>query len=259
MSAPIVCLHGFLGSPGAFGPVLAACKTRPRARVSWLPGHGPAPIPPGERWRDAVAAVADDILEPAILVGYSMGGRLALGVAAAFPERVRALVLVSADWGIADAEERVRRAAIDERRALDVERRGLPAFVADWEKEPIFATQSPEQIVGQRETRALHAGRSIAWALRALGPSAMPDYRGALLDLPAPVHYLAGALDVRYADRAREIAAARGPAMVRVVPGAGHNLLIEAPGQVAAAIDAAVESSLQSPNRRNEHIAGEEP
>jgi 2-succinyl-6-hydroxy-2,4-cyclohexadiene-1-carboxylate synthase len=255
VTAPVVCLHGFLGSPDAFAPVIAACKTRPQARAPWLPGHGPAPIPAGERWHDAVAAIAAELTAPAILVGYSMGGRLALGVTVAFPERVRALVLVSADWGIADPDARARRAATDASRAADVERRGLAAFVADWEREPIFGTQSPEQIARQRETRVLHDARAIAWALRALSPAAMPDHGAALFGLPIPVHYLAGARDARYAARAGEIAAAHGPGRVRIVPEAGHNLLIEAPAQVAAAIDAANVTSFQS----HEHIVGEEP
>ena len=84
------------------------------------------------------------------VVGYSMGGRVALHLALGAPERVAALVLESASPGIADAAQRAARVKSDEALADDIERLGIEAFVDRWEAQPLFASQSRLAAAGNR-------------------------------------------------------------------------------------------------------------
>ncbi len=113
-----------------------------------LIGHGAsdAPVEPG-RYRMArcvadLVQVLDTLeVEQVALLGYSMGGRVALQLTSTASERVARLVLESASPGIADPAERHRRAEADDALAKALERDGLPAFVDRWAQQPLFASQ----------------------------------------------------------------------------------------------------------------------
>src|SRR5437660_8932491 len=106
MAPPIVLLHGFTNTGASWDPVIAALGERYRSIAPDIRGHGSAsdarPVTL-EAVIEDVASVADDEFE---LVGYSMGGRIALHVALALPERVTRLVLISASPGLASPRER---------------------------------------------------------------------------------------------------------------------------------------------------------
>lgn len=96
-----VFLHGLGSAATPFAPVFARMTRRVRRVIAPdYPGHGFS-APPTEpltptRLFEAVAAALDAVLdEPAVVVGNSLGGALALQYALARPERVRALVLLS--------------------------------------------------------------------------------------------------------------------------------------------------------------------
>src|SRR5689334_16339062 len=99
---PLVLLHGGLGSGEMFGPVLAQLAEHHRVIVPDLQGHGrtadidrPIDI---RLMADDIAALIDHLgLEKPDLVGYSLGGGVALHTAAKYPAKVRRLVAVSAN------------------------------------------------------------------------------------------------------------------------------------------------------------------
>ena len=107
-----------------------------------LPGHGRSDAPP-EPSRYRAGRVVGDLeavldrfeLERAVVLGYSMGARLALAFALARPHRTAALVLEGGSPGIADARERAARRAADEvlaffsdpRSAVPVKSTGIPS------------------------------------------------------------------------------------------------------------------------------------
>jgi 2-succinyl-6-hydroxy-2,4-cyclohexadiene-1-carboxylate synthase len=104
-----------------------------------------------------------------VLVGYSMGGRLALRAALNDPRAYRALVLVGATPGIEDHALRRSRRAADDELAGWMERSGIDAVVDHWENQPVFATQSPELVHRQRRGRLSHQPQQLARMLRATG------------------------------------------------------------------------------------------
>ena len=77
------------------------------------------------------------------LLGYSLGGRVALQLALDHPGRIRRLVLVSSGPGIADPAERERRRQRDERLAQILDEDGISPFTAWWESSPALKPARP--------------------------------------------------------------------------------------------------------------------
>ena len=131
----LLLLHGFLGTPSTWDRVV------PGTGAPLLPGHGPDPDMSPASFEAAVDAIAASLLPgPVIVAGYSMGARLALGLAVRHPGLVRAAVLASVNPGLG-GDERAARIAWDDAQAATLIEHGLPAFVDGWERLPLFATQ----------------------------------------------------------------------------------------------------------------------
>jgi 2-succinyl-6-hydroxy-2,4-cyclohexadiene-1-carboxylate synthase len=163
------------------------------------------------------------------LVGYSMGGRLALHAALREPDRFGALVLVGVSAGIEDRGEREDRRRSDESLAEWMERRSIEEVVERWERQPVFETQPDELREWQRAGRLSHEPRLLAQLLRTAGQGALEPVWERLKDLRCPVLLTAGEQDRRYASAARRMAEELREARVRLLPDAGHAPQLEAP------------------------------
>ncbi len=165
-----------------------------------------------------------------ILLGYSLGGRIALY--AAFSGFFRALILESASPGLASPIEREERRISDEMLAASIERDGVAAFVDQWEKLPLFASQ---QSLSAECQKALHAQRlhncavGLANSLRGVGVGVQPALHGRLPALSIPVLLIAGELDKKFCALARQMAQALPQSQLHIVPGAGHAVHLERP------------------------------
>jgi len=237
----IVCLHGFTGAPESWDEVvaeLAADVDRPH-----LLGHDPGDAIGSRSFEEEVDRLARRFREGGRsglhVAGYSQGGRLAVGLLARHRDLFASATLIGASPGLGSEDAREERRAADERRARLLEHEGLERFLEHWEALPLFASQSrlpAARLAAQRALRRRHRPAGLARALRVLGLGRMPDYLAALPRVDLPVHLMAGELDAKFTALARRMAALLPRATVEVVPGAGHNLLLEAPRQVAAAI-----------------------
>jgi 2-succinyl-6-hydroxy-2,4-cyclohexadiene-1-carboxylate synthase len=243
--ADLVLLHGFMGSSASWSDAVVdglASTGRSPVLVD-LPGHGrhAGVVAP---WRFTVEAVAADILRyadhgPVDLIGYSMGGRLALDFALTYPDRVRRLVLESASPGLETDEERARRRADDEELAKRLEDEGIESFVDHWEDLPLFESQKalpPEVRAGHRAGRLRNHPLSLAAALRGLGTGSLSSHWGALSRCKSPTLLLAGALDKRYVGIGERMRARMPDAHLVVVPGVGHAVHLENPAAWVEAV-----------------------
>ena len=210
----VLLLHGFAGSGEDWSAAAATLVAAGfRAVAIDLPGHGATAAPAGcpldrfamEQTALDLTALLDDLgVARAHWVGYSMGGRIALGSALAHPDRVATLTLESAGAGIADAGDRAERRRADETLAAAIESRGAAWFADSWGSLPIFESQRslPESVradLARRRKRCDPAG--LAASLRAVGQGAQP-YGGDRL-FPQALHV--------------------------VIPDAGHNVHLEQP------------------------------
>ena len=238
MHEPTVLLHGFTQTARSWDRVRRCLPMHIDVIAPDLRGHGAASAarPVG------FAEVAEDIAAQAPprfnLCGYSMGGRLALQIALAHPDRVARLVLVSTTAGIEDSEERQARRAADERLADQLEREGLEAFAGRWGAQPLFARQPVDVAAEAHADRLRNDPAGLAAALRGLGTGAMAPLWDRLRELPMPATVLAGERDAKFLSIARRLAATLPHAHFAAVPGAGHALHLEAPCALAGALTA---------------------
>ncbi|HMA33454.1 MAG TPA: 2-succinyl-6-hydroxy-2,4-cyclohexadiene-1-carboxylate synthase [Chloroflexia bacterium] len=236
---PLLLLHGFTGSTATWARQQAAWAGHYRTIAVDLLGHGrsAAPADPAryrmERTVADLVALLDALALPRVhLLGYSLGGRVALHLAAAHPARIGALVLESASPGLADADERAARVAADQALAARIEQEGVPAFVAHWETLPLWASQArlPEPVrAALHRQRLENRPQGLAHSLRGLGTGAQAPLQARLPALHRPVLVIAGALDPKFATIATAMAAALPQAQLAIVPEAGHAVHLEQP------------------------------
>ena len=238
----VTLVHGFLGSPADWADVLARLAPGIACDCVALAELGCGSVD------EAAAGLARRVeRHPCdLLVGYSMGGRIALELAATRPALVPRLLLLAASPGLDDEAERARRAGEDDARAQEILRDGLDAFVERWYRLPIFAPFTRHASFSAARVRRAQ-GESAFWARCVTGcsPGRGTPRWDALPALAARTVYAAGELDERYAAyaaRARELTSSHGnPLRTELVAGAGHVLPLEAPEACARLI----ESTLQ--------------
>jgi 2-succinyl-6-hydroxy-2,4-cyclohexadiene-1-carboxylate synthase len=247
---PALLLHGFTGSRHSFDHLQGALKGTLSATCVDLPGHRKAPLPRRsgtEGFLETVDSLARLLRRPTVVVGYSQGARLALALAVRHPARVRALVLESVNPGLRRERDRAARRRSDEARAEALLADGVEAFVARWERMPIFEglrALSPAARQALRARRTAHGAQGLAGALRCLGQGVQPDLWPSLPDLDIPTLLLCGSRDVRYARLARRIAALLPRARRVCFPGATHAPHLERPRDWAEAVRAFLQGEL---------------
>jgi 2-succinyl-6-hydroxy-2,4-cyclohexadiene-1-carboxylate synthase len=236
---PLLLLHGFTGSGATWDPHAASLGRDYRLIAIDLLGHGKTEAP-----RDPVRyrvehAVADlltllDMLgiDDFALLGYSMGGRLALHLALAAQERLQALVLEGASPGIRGHSERAARIRADEELAITIERQGIEPFVTRWEALALFASQASLPVAVRDRLRAQRLENNpigLANSLRGMGAGVPPPLYDRLRELSMPTLLIAGALDGKYCTLAGMMKRRLARAQVEIVAGAGHAVHLEQP------------------------------
>jgi len=244
---PVVLLHGFTGSRATWRPLVRALEGEFTTLSVDLVGHG-ATGSPAEVDRYRMRRAVDDLaelvraigFERATWLGYSLGGRVALQVAAHRPDVVSALVLEGATPGLADPEERAARVRSDEALADRIERDGLDWFVDYWGALSLWDSQretlTPAQREALREQRLTQRVIGLANSLRGMGTGAQEPVHDRLPAIDVPVLLATGTLDRKFTDIAREMAHALPAATIRGIEGAGHAAHLERPDPFNAAV-----------------------
>jgi 2-succinyl-6-hydroxy-2,4-cyclohexadiene-1-carboxylate synthase len=172
------------------------------------------------------------------LLGYSLGGRVALHLALEAPQRVGKLVLESASPGIADPDERAARVAADEALAARIERDGVAKFVAYWEEVPLFASQRRLPLnVRQRNQRLANSAQGLANSLRGMGSGAQRSLWHALGRLRMPLLLLVGERDRKFVSIAQAMVAQIANCRVQTAD-AGHAVHLEQPERFLELVEA---------------------
>ncbi|MCS6835765.1 MAG: 2-succinyl-6-hydroxy-2,4-cyclohexadiene-1-carboxylate synthase [Anaerolineae bacterium] len=235
--ANVLILHGFTGRAESNMPLARTLRDAGFGIIMPdLLGHGRT-IAPYDPIRYRMEQAAADLLtlcdqiDPAKLhlVGYSMGGRLALYLATQQPDRWYSLVLESASPGLADPIARAERRAEDNLLAAEIEARGIEWFVRYWGKLPLWRTQNADQREALRRERLQNDPKGLATSLRGMGTGVQPSLWNDLDRITCPTLLIAGRRDSKFLEVAHAMQARMRQARLSVFPGTGHAVHVEKP------------------------------
>jgi 2-succinyl-6-hydroxy-2,4-cyclohexadiene-1-carboxylate synthase len=255
---PVTLLHGFTQNGRSWLEVISRMPAGYKWIVPDLRGHGETRTRPGapcsmDACTEDLVTLWDHLgIEKTHLAGYSMGGRLALHVAATKPSRIASLLTIGAHAGLDDDAREGRRRG-DEALAERIENDGLEAFVKHWSSLPLFAgleRRGPAFVAQVRAERMTNHAAGLACSLRGMGAGVMEPVWQKLAHVTFPCTFVAGQLDHGYVSSARRLAASVPNGRVEVVPRAGHTVHQERPDAFAhllAAHLAAAASDLSTP------------
>jgi 2-succinyl-6-hydroxy-2,4-cyclohexadiene-1-carboxylate synthase len=253
---PVTLLHGFTQSGRSWLELISKMPEGHQWIVPDLRGHGEtrtragAPCSMDACLRD-LEILWDDLGVPSThLVGYSMGGRLALHVAARRPARILSLLTIGAHAGL-EPEAREARRLADDALASRIENDGVTAFVNYWSSLPMFAgleRRGPAFVAKIRDERMSNDGDGLACSLRGMGAGAMEPLWDDLTHLAIPCTFVAGQLDHSYVSAARRLAATVRDGRVEVVPRAGHSVHLERPEAFARVLAGHLARQSSSPS-----------
>jgi 2-succinyl-6-hydroxy-2,4-cyclohexadiene-1-carboxylate synthase len=221
----VLFIPGFMQRGDAWRPVAELLPERYPSRVLDHAEHSFE-----GRLREIDEADAD------VLVGYSLGGRLALRAALRSPGSFTAVVLVGSTAGIEEGPMRAQRAEADEKLASWIEAMPIEDIVALWERQPLFADQSEALVEAQRPGRLSQDPRSLALLLRTAGQGVLDPVWDELHSFELPLLAIAGARDDGYSAAAKRIASVAPNARAAIVEDAGHAPQLQQPEAVASVI-----------------------
>lgn len=200
------------------------------------PGHGTNTN--GER---SLPQCADDIAEamqPGILIGYSMGARMALHVALQHPNMVSQLVLISGTPGLKTESERMARIQSDNELADHIEKTDTQAFIDEWLALPIFSGLSKK--TNQRSDRLQNSPKGLADSLRFAGTGTQEPLWSNLQQLSMPVHLIVGEHDLKFTAIAAEMKPLISTSEMTVVANVGHTVHLEDPTTTSQILDSII-------------------
>ncbi|MEH6942672.1 2-succinyl-6-hydroxy-2,4-cyclohexadiene-1-carboxylate synthase [Bacillus sp. JJ722] len=236
---PLLLLHGFTGNHSTWRETIRALSHQYMCIMPDIIGHGKTDHPHTKE-RYAIEEVARDLLSilqalnisKTHVLGYSMGGRLALTFAILHHEYVQTLVLESASPGLATEEERVSRSQSDRALAERINREGIAKFVDYWQSIPLFQSQQSlpndvkQKINNQRLT---NSEIGLASSLLGMGTGSQPSWWGQLYSLTFPVFLITGEYDEKYCRIANEMMKSIDQCEWQVVQQVGHAIHVENP------------------------------
>ncbi len=228
----MIALHGFTQNTRCWGMFGELLETLGPVTYVDAPGHGRSGNDDADLWE--TAELIADATPPGLVIGYSMGGRMALHLALAHPEHVTGLVLIGATAGIRDEAERKERRLADARLATSLVE-DLPNFVDRWLEGPLFSGLTTA--TNFRTERLSNRAAGLAGSLRKSGTGSQEDLWVRLADITVPVLLLSGARDPKFTDVCANMSwRFGGPATHDVIKNVGHSVHLEAPDETFAAI-----------------------
>lgn len=236
----ILFLHGFLGAHDEWAGFMEPLSAEFRCLAVDLPGHGKTPACDDTAFysfegaaRAILCFLREQHVQRTHLVGYSMGGRLALYLAVHHPEVCDRLIIESSSPGLLASDEAAARRAHDAKWAARFEREPLDAVVDDWYRQPLFATlhDHPAAFARLRERRLRNRASEVGLSMRGMSVGVQESLWDRLAVLDRDVLLVVGEKDRKYrlvADRMSDLS---GRIRTVMVSGAGHNAHVEQPAE----------------------------
>jgi 2-succinyl-6-hydroxy-2,4-cyclohexadiene-1-carboxylate synthase len=235
LARSLVLLHGFTGSADSWSELRTLLPGSIQIHAPTLLGHSPEKLDEEtisfEDYVDRLAVrLSVSGVEDAHLVGYSLGGRLALALLLQHPDLFASATLIAVHPGLETSSQKLERIQSDAQWSTDLRLHGIEAFVERWERQTIFRNQKKlpvETLLRQRVLRLNHREEGLALALDCLGLAQMPNYLLRAGEIRIPVEIIAGALDNKFQLIGERLADKISKGELLIIGGTGHNVVLE--------------------------------
>lgn len=229
---PFLLLHGFTGDSSTWTPFCEEWGSHSTLIMPDIIGHGKTESPPDSA-RYKMELVVNDLkdlldqlkISKVDLLGYSMGGRLALAFALQYPDRVRRLILESSSPGLPSKEERELRRLNDNKLADFIIEKGVKSFVDYWEGIPLFSTMRHLPLKIRETIRSQRLSSNpvgLSGSLKGMGTGVQPSFWENLDKLQLPVLLVTGELDQKFCNLAKEMKKRLQNSSWIIIPKSGH-------------------------------------
>lgn len=239
---PLLMLHGFMGCSAVFSHLGVGLSEFCSPIMLDLLGHGESDKPlhteayATEYQCEELYHILRSLgFEKPWILGYSMGGRLALQFAYRYPEMIQGVILESCTAGISDSLQRMQRQQEDEQRAQAIVD-DFPVFLAEWNQLALFGEKQHAERALTEAFQESQLPEAMAASLRGFGAGIMPSLWESLSEINLPVGLLAGARDTRYAMLMMRMETLLPNAQLRVISHAAHRVHLDASDAYIAAI-----------------------
>ena len=258
--SPILFLHGFMGDRDEFKQAIATLSNQFYCVTIDLPAHGQTNVITDvndefieqnidqnieQNYYYTIQSTANSVIkfldylrvDHCFLVGYSMGGRLALYLALHFPRYFYKVILESASAGLQTATERSDRLAKDQKLAAELENGDFQLFLENWYQQLIFANlRSHPNFPHLLEQRLKNSPVKLAKSLRNLSTGMQPSLWERLSENQIPLLLLVGELDVKFVKTNRQMEQICKFSQLEIISSCGHNIHFENPDLFAEKI-----------------------
>ena len=235
----VIFLHGLLGTASDWQDIIKNL-TQFRCIALDLPFHGAAQQIEVTDFDEATQYLAKQISnavlnEPYVLVGYSLGGRLALHYALqskADKGKLRAVILEGANLGLKTEQERQARLRHDKYWAKRFGNEAPESVLDDWYRQPVFAHLTEADRIALIQKRQAQCGANIGNMLLATSLAKQADFSPEVQSNAATFFYFCGEHDQKFQKLARNL-----QLNLTTIPQAGHNAHAENPEFFAKALE----------------------
>lgn len=170
------------------------------------------------------------------IIGYSMGGRIALHTVTRFPDRYQFAIIISAHPGLTTRSEQKSRLKLDLEWAKKARESSWSDFLDEWNKQPVLHHSGTRQGINLENYREQIASGFENWSL-----GQQPDLRPALSDSQIPFSWLVGENDPKFLAIAEEAQNLIPSCNLQVEPNCGHRVIHDQPGAVHRVVKRVVE------------------
>ena len=235
----LLFLHGFTGCAEDWFSIFEQFPDKYNLIAIDIIGHGKSdsPVDPNhysiESIINQLKQVKDHLTKNKIfLIGYSMGGRIALSYAMAYPDDIKGLVLESATAGFKNEDERQKRYQSDLKLVEFIETHTIEEFVELWTDQELFNTQrrfSNEKLKKLKRKRSSGSKIGYANSLKGFSTGIMPPLHDKLKKFPVKVLLISGELDTKFTGINARMVKRFFKAKHKIVKNSGHNTHLEEP------------------------------
>jgi 2-succinyl-6-hydroxy-2,4-cyclohexadiene-1-carboxylate synthase len=216
-----IAIHGYLGASKDFDQLLPPASAR--RILALFDGDALRSGETKEEWLSRISASLQNEPRPRALIGYSLGGRIALELFAMAPEEYERVVILSAHPGLSSEDERRAREKSDAAWAAKFREMDELALLEEWNAQPVFAGSAPLESLPRCPRDVL------ARTLTEFSLGRQADFSPLIGEHCCKFTWVVGELDQKFLSVARSLKTKYPALDLLVVPARGHRLLVDPP------------------------------